>query len=139
MLLWCGAQFKPNLLPWLDARSGAPVFSLAAWQFAFFVGLLLDAMRERLAVWLKPHERSLLTLALLTFTLLFVFVRLQGPSMARLGLQLPEATWRWAFLKQTWAPLRVLYTLSELVLLYAGFRAVADLRTLSPRLGVSGF
>jgi len=33
----------------------------------------------------------------------------------------------------------VLYTLSELVLLYAGFRAVADLRTLSPRLGVSGF
>jgi len=125
-LLWCSAQFEPNLLPWLDPRSGTPVFSLAAWQFAFFVGLLLGAMRERLAAWLKPHERSLLMLALLIFTLLFVFVRLQGPSFARLGLHLPAAAWRWAFLKQTWAPLRVLYTLSELVLLYAGFRAVAQ-------------
>lgn len=115
-LLWAVAQAHPTLVPLPNPRFGVVAFSLAAWQWLFVLGLLFGYFRtsvfepfwRRRRSWLLPATAGLVLV-------LFLAAQTQRSRLAGLGLKLP-ASWEWLVSKQTWGPLRAVYTLGILVL-----------------------
>jgi hypothetical protein len=116
--VWVGAQRNPGLIPLPAPTSEEMVFSLAAWQLAFIVGLVLgfhrDAIEETLC-----HSRPLLgRLGVCFIGIMFVTAQLQRSNLRRLHLVLPAVAEHWLS-KQTWGGVHALYATGLLMLGYS--------------------
>jgi hypothetical protein len=106
-LVWGLSQWQPSSIP-LPRPSEEPlIFSLGAWQFAFFVGLTLGFHQRAIAQALGNNPwlaRSLLAMTLA----LFLLAQAQRAVLRPLHLTLP-ASWEPLLSKQTWGALHAVY------------------------------
>jgi hypothetical protein len=113
---WVLALRDPNFLRLADPRV-EQVFSAPAWHFAFVLGSLLGFYSREAAQGWQRVRRWALPLLLTSSALLFVLAQFQRKSFLAFGLALP-AHWEWLVAKETWGPLRVVYALGLILLLY---------------------
>lgn len=117
LALYVAAQVDPEVLRLTNAASGAQVFSLAAWQFVFFLGFVLgwfrDALTER--VW-TPNRRWLVPVGLAVYGALFLFAQLQRPRFAAWHLLSP-AQEAFGFGREAHGPGLLLFFLARLLVL----------------------
>ncbi len=132
LLVWALAQRDPGVLPLVHPASGEIIFSVAAWQLVFMLGLAVGYHRDGWVSELWRRRRGwLFPLCALSTGALFVLAQLQRSSFARLGLSLrPE--WSWLFAKVTWGPGRAAYGVGFLFLAYLGLRRVVRPDALAP-------
>ncbi len=92
-LPYVAAQIWPYAGRWTDPACGHQVFSLMAWQFAFFLALSIGYYRPEISRDLWPrHRRWLAPTMFGVFAVVFVVAQLQRPTLARLGMALPPGT-----------------------------------------------
>jgi len=120
--LWVFAQYNPNAVPLPDARLGPVVFSLAAWQFPFVIGLMTGFHSARAAELVRSAPALLKLLAVVGMSLLFLGMQLQRRYLHGLGLTLLPAGWNLLFSKATWGPLRAIYTVGFMHFSHLGIR-----------------
>ncbi|XXF78102.1 OpgC domain-containing protein [Myxococcaceae bacterium GXIMD 01537] len=117
LALYALAQFHPEVLRMTNAASGPQVFSLAAWQFVFFLGFALGWWREELTarVW-TPHQRWLVPVGLAVYGALFLLAQLHRPRFGAWHLLSPaqEAFW---FGREAHGPGLLLFFLTRLMVL----------------------
>jgi len=117
LALYAAAQAHPELLRLTGPASGPQVFSLAAWQFIFFLGFVLGWFRDALTarVW-AGHRRWLVPVGFAVYGALFLFAQLQRPRFAAWHLLSPaqEAFW---FGREAHGPGLLLFFLARLLVL----------------------
>ncbi len=114
-LLYLAAQYDPGLGRIEHPASGTQSFSLAAWQFLFFIGLALGWHREKLTsdLWSR-HRHWMLPGCVALGAAMFVLGIFQRPSLPSLHLlnEAAEALW---FNRITHAPGRLLAFFTAIV------------------------
>ncbi len=128
--LWLVAQARPSVIPLPRPDGGYLAFSIAAWQFAFVLGLLMGHGKAALEAWWARHPR-LLAIATGLLLALFTVAQFQRRSLGRLGLGLPEA-WRWWLAKESWAPARAVYAVLFVACLYTLAKRWLDFERSAP-------
>lgn len=117
LALYGAAQLWPELGRLTNAASGPQVFSLAAWQFVFFLGFVGGWFREPLTerVWTR-HRRWLVPVGLAVYGALFLFAQLQRPRFAAWHLLSSEQESFW-FGREAHGPGLLLFFLARLLVL----------------------
>jgi hypothetical protein len=105
--LWLLAQRWPSLIPLPSPTLGPVSFSVAAWQFAFVVGLVLGYHRHAIAAVIRKRPVAW-PLAALTATMLVV-AQLQRRTLSGLHLAFPAHSLDHVLSKETWGAARALY------------------------------
>jgi hypothetical protein len=105
--LWLLAQRWPSLIPLPSPILGPISFSVAAWQFAFVVGLVLGYHRHAIAA-VVGRRRVAWPLAALTLAML-VTAQLQRRTLSGLHLGFPVHSLDHVLSKETWGAGRALY------------------------------
>jgi hypothetical protein len=115
--LWLLAQRWPGLIPLPSPTLGPVSFSVAAWQFAFVVGLVLGYHRHVIAAVVRKRPVAW-SLAALALTML-VIAQLQRRTLGGLHLAFPFHSLDHLLNKETWGPVRTVYATLLLGAAYA--------------------
>lgn len=127
--LWATSQVYPHWSRYTHPTSWPELGSLAAWQLAFVLGVVLGFERTRLFAWLGRAQHALVGIAAGSVAIIFVLAQFQRTALQRFGLHLPQQ-WQWLVSKSELGPLALIYMLG---LLYLGYRGLAWLARCRPR------
>ncbi len=117
--LWTTSQVYPYWSRYTHPASWPELGAVAAWQFAFVLGVVLGYEQARLKAWLGARSTTLTWCAAGGVGVIFIVAQLQRTVLQRFGLALPPH-WAWLVSKTELGPLALLYMLGLLFLAYRG-------------------
>lgn len=118
-VLWATSQVSPHWSRYTHPTSWPELGSLAAWQFAFVLGVILGYEQKGLKAWIAPRAASLSSSVAAFVAVVFVVAQLQRTVLQRFGWRLPPE-WEWIVSKSALGPVALLYMLGLLFLGYQG-------------------
>ncbi|HMJ14370.1 MAG TPA: OpgC domain-containing protein, partial [Polyangiaceae bacterium] len=128
-VLWATSQLYPFWSRYTHPSSWPELGALAAWQFAFVLGVCLGYERDRLKELARGRAPALVWSAAGVVSIIFVLAQLQRTALQRLGLRLPPSS-QWLVSKEQLGPVALVYMLG---LLFLGYQALAWFERRSPR------
>lgn len=117
--LWATSQAYPEWSRYTHPTSWPELGALAAWQFAFVLGVVLGHERARLWLALAGRKTALVWGVAAVVAAIFVLAQLQRTVLHSLGLRLAPH-WQWLVSKSEIGPVALVYMLGLLFLGYQG-------------------